>query len=52
MTDLKATTTLMTPRRGFFTRIAGVITLGVAAFVPTAPHATPRRTMDRIGRAS
>ena len=39
MTDLNATTTLMTPRRGFFTRIAGVIALGVGAFVPTAPHA-------------
>lgn len=39
MTDLKPTTTLMTPRRGFFTRIAGVMTLGVAAFVPTVPRA-------------
>ena len=39
MTDLKTTTTLMTPRRGFFTRIAGMVTLGVAAFVPTAPRA-------------
>ena len=39
MTDLKQTATLMTPRRGFFTRIAGVMALGVAVFVPTAPHA-------------
>jgi hypothetical protein len=30
MTDLKETTPLMTPRRGFFTRIAGVMALGVA----------------------
>ncbi len=37
MTDLKQT--LVTARRGFFTRIAGVIALGAAAFVPTAPHA-------------
>ena len=39
MTDHKPTTAFMTPRRGFFTRVAGVMTLGVAAFVPTAPHA-------------
>jgi intracellular sulfur oxidation DsrE/DsrF family protein len=37
MTDLKQT--LVTARRGFFTRIAGVMALGAAAFVPTAPHA-------------
>jgi intracellular sulfur oxidation DsrE/DsrF family protein len=37
MTDLKHT--LVTARRGFFTRIAGVMALGAAAFVPTAPHA-------------
>ena len=30
---------LLTPRRGFFTRVAGVMALGVAAFVPTEPHA-------------
>lgn len=32
-------TTLVTPRRGFFTRVAGMMALGAAAFVPTAPHA-------------
>jgi hypothetical protein len=37
MTDLKQT--LVTARRGFFTRIAGVMALGAAAFVPTASHA-------------
>jgi hypothetical protein len=39
MTDRKPTTTVITPRRGFFTRIAGVMALGVTAFVPTAPRA-------------
>lgn len=39
MTDLKHSTSLMTPRRGFFTRVAGVVALGAAAFVPTAPRA-------------
>src|SRR5271154_5380868 len=39
MTDLKQTTTLVTPRRGFFTRVASVMALGVAAFIPTAPRA-------------
>jgi hypothetical protein len=39
MTDAKQTTTLVTPRRGFFTRVAGVMALGVAAFVPTEPRA-------------
>jgi intracellular sulfur oxidation DsrE/DsrF family protein len=37
MTDLKQT--LVTARRGFFTRIAGVMALGAAAFVPTEPRA-------------
>ena len=37
MTDVKQTTPLMTPRRGFFARIAGVMAL--AAFVPTASQA-------------
>ncbi len=37
MTDLKQT--LVTARRGFFTRIAGVMALGAAAFVPTASTA-------------
>jgi intracellular sulfur oxidation DsrE/DsrF family protein len=37
MTDFKQT--LVTARRGFFTRIAGVIALGTAAFVPTEPRA-------------
>jgi hypothetical protein len=52
MTDLKPTTILMTPRRGFFTRVAGVMALGVAAIVPTAPRADTEQTMDRIGLAS
>ena len=39
MTDPKETATLMTPRRGFFTRVAGIMALGAAAFAPTAPHA-------------
>jgi hypothetical protein len=39
MTDLKQTATLMTPRRGFFTRVAGVMALGAAAFIPTASRA-------------
>jgi hypothetical protein len=39
MADLKQSTTLMTPRRGFFTRVAGVMALGVAAFAPTALRA-------------
>jgi hypothetical protein len=39
MTGAKPTATLMTQRRSFFTRVAGVMTLGVAAFVPTAMHA-------------
>jgi hypothetical protein len=39
MTDLKQTATLMTPRRGFFTRVAGVMALGAAAFIPAAPRA-------------
>jgi hypothetical protein len=39
MTDRKQTTPLMTARRGFFTRVAGVIALGAAAFVPTEPRA-------------
>jgi intracellular sulfur oxidation DsrE/DsrF family protein len=37
MTDLKQA--LVTARRGFFTRIAGVVALGAAAFVPTEPRA-------------
>lgn len=37
MTDFKQT--LVTARRGFFTRIAGVMALGAAAFVPTEPRA-------------
>ena len=37
MTDLRQT--LVTARRGFFTRIAGVIALGAATFVPTEPRA-------------
>jgi len=40
MTDRRPITVL-TPRRGFFTRVAGAMTLGVAAFVPTAPRADP-----------
>jgi intracellular sulfur oxidation DsrE/DsrF family protein len=39
MTDLKLTTTLITPRRGFFTRVAGVMALGAAAFTPAVPQA-------------
>src|ERR1700729_4366676 len=39
MNDLKQTATLMTPRRGFFTRVAGVMALGAAVFIPTAPRA-------------
>jgi intracellular sulfur oxidation DsrE/DsrF family protein len=40
MTELiKPRSTLMTARRGFFARVAGAMTLGVAAFVPTAPRA-------------
>jgi hypothetical protein len=42
MTDFK----LLTPRRGFFTRIAGVMALGVAAFTPAAPHAAETHTDD------
>ena len=37
MTDLKQT--FVTARRGFFTRIAGVMALGTAAFVSTKSHA-------------
>jgi hypothetical protein len=37
MTDLKQT--LVTARRGFFTRIAGVMALGAAGFAPTEPRA-------------
>jgi hypothetical protein len=37
MTDINQT--FMTPRRGFFTRIVGVMSLGAAAFVSTAPRA-------------
>jgi hypothetical protein len=37
MTDLKQT--LVTARRGFFTRIAGVMALGAAGFVSTEPRA-------------
>ena len=37
MSDLKQI--LVTPRRGFFTRVAGVMALGVAGFVPTEPRA-------------
>ncbi len=37
MTDLKQA--LVTARRGFFTRIAGVMALGAAGFVPTASSA-------------
>jgi intracellular sulfur oxidation DsrE/DsrF family protein len=39
MTDIKEPTTILTPRRGFFTRIAGMMALGAAAFVPTASQA-------------
>src|SRR5271155_616734 len=39
MTDLNQSATLMTPRRGFFTRVAGVMALGVAVLVPTVPRA-------------
>jgi intracellular sulfur oxidation DsrE/DsrF family protein len=39
MTDIKQTTFTMTARRGFFTRVAGVMALGVAAFAPTEPRA-------------
>ena len=38
MTDHKPSSVL-TPRRGFFARVAGVMTLGVAALVPVAPRA-------------
>ena len=51
MTDLKQTATLMTPRRGFFTRVAGVMALGAAAFIPTASRAEGKRKTGRIGRA-
>jgi intracellular sulfur oxidation DsrE/DsrF family protein len=37
MTDLKQA--LVTARRGFFTRIAGVVALGAAGFVSTEPRA-------------
>jgi intracellular sulfur oxidation DsrE/DsrF family protein len=37
MTDLKQV--LVTARRGFFTRIAGVVALGAAGFVSTEPRA-------------
>ena len=40
MTDRRPIT-MLTPRRGFFTRVAGAVTLGVAAFVPAAPRADP-----------
>jgi hypothetical protein len=39
MIDLKQSATLMTPRRGFFTRVAGVMALGAAVLAPTAPRA-------------
>jgi hypothetical protein len=39
MNDIKQTTSLVTARRGFFTRVAGVMALGAAAFVPTEPRA-------------
>jgi hypothetical protein len=39
MTDIKQTTFTMTARRGFFTRVAGVMALGVAAFAPAEPRA-------------
>jgi intracellular sulfur oxidation DsrE/DsrF family protein len=39
MTDLKQTTSLVTPRRGFFARVAGVVALGATAFIPTEPRA-------------
>jgi len=46
MTDAKQTTTLMTPRRGFFTRVAGVMALGVAAFVPAVARAAETEADD------
>jgi intracellular sulfur oxidation DsrE/DsrF family protein len=45
MTDTKPTT-LITPRRGFFTRVAGVMALGAAAFVPSAPQAAETEADD------
>jgi intracellular sulfur oxidation DsrE/DsrF family protein len=39
MTDRTQTSPLVTARRGFFTRVAGVMALGAAAFVPTEPRA-------------
>jgi intracellular sulfur oxidation DsrE/DsrF family protein len=39
MTDLKQTTSLVTPRRGFFARVVGVVALGATAFIPTEPRA-------------
>jgi hypothetical protein len=35
-TDPRPISTFITPRRGFFTRVAGVMTLGVAGFFPSA----------------
>jgi hypothetical protein len=34
MTDIKQTATLVTPRRGFFTRVAGVVALGAGVLDP------------------
>jgi len=39
MIDLNTITTDVTPRRGFFTRIAGAVALGVAGFAPAAAGA-------------
>src|ERR1700686_3775281 len=39
MTDLMHDAADVTPRRGFFTRVAGAMALGLAGFVPTSSRA-------------
>jgi hypothetical protein len=41
MANLTHDTTFMTPRRGFFSRVASMMALGLAGFGPTPLHAQP-----------